>query len=73
MVHPWKELIVRLEQTASYRHAAEPFASPSPTSCAALASSLELARSARLQCLVGTTEASHYGCWRSCMPSQQLR
>src|SRR5437764_13305947 len=30
------------------RHAAEPFPSPSPTSCGAIASSLELARSARM-------------------------
>ena len=46
-------------------HAAEPFPSPSPTTCGALASPLELARSARVQCLVGTTPTAHHCCWRS--------
>ena len=55
------------------RHAAEPFPSPSPTTCGAVASSLELARSARMQCLVGTTPPAHHGCWRSHIPRQQLR
>lgn len=55
------------------RHAAEPFPSPSPTTCGAVASPLELARSARMQCLVGTTPPAHHCCWRSHIPRQQLR
>ena len=55
------------------RHAAEPFPSPSPTTCGAVASPLELARSARMQCLVGTTPPAHHCCWHSHIPRQQLR
>ena len=55
------------------RHAAEPFPSSSPTTCGAVASPLELAGPARIQCLVGTASPAHYGCWRSRMPRQQLR
>src|SRR5947209_1030726 len=55
------------------RHAAVPFPSPSPTTCGAIASPLELARSARMQCLVGTTPPAHHCCWRSHIPRQQLR
>jgi hypothetical protein len=58
---------------AACRYAAEPFPSPSPSTCGAVASPLELARSARMQCLVGTTPAAHHGCWRSHIPRQQLR
>ncbi len=53
-------------------HAAQPFLAPSPTPCAAVASSLEVAGPTRMQCLVGTTEASHHGGFRSRMPRQQL-
>src|SRR4249920_2279209 len=54
------------------RQAAEPFPSHSPTTCAAVASPLALARSARMQCLVGTTPPAHHDCWRSHIPRQQL-
>jgi hypothetical protein len=48
------------------------FSSPSPTACRALASSLELARPARTQCLVGTTATACYHRWRSRSSRHQL-
>src|SRR5205807_5833070 len=54
------------------RHAAEPFPSPSPTSCGAIASSLKLARSARMQCLVWTTTMAHHRSLRSHFSGNEL-
>ena len=53
-------------------HAEEPFPSPSPTTCHAFTSPLELARSARTQCLVGTTAMAHHCRWRSHFSGSQL-
>ena len=39
--------------------------SPSKTGQVRFASPLELARSAHMQCLVGTTTSAHHCCWRS--------
>src|SRR5947209_20544093 len=50
----------------------EPCSSSSPTPCGAFALPLELGRPACTQCLVGTTATAHHGCWRSCIPRQQL-
>jgi len=47
------------------RHAAERFPCSSPTTGCAFASPLELARSARMQCLVGTIAMAHHCRWRS--------
>ncbi len=44
---------------------AKHFSSPSPTSGRSASSPLELARSARMQCLVGTTAVAHHCRWRS--------
>ncbi len=46
--------------------------SSSPTACGAFALPLELVRPARTQCVVGTSPTAHHGCWRSCIPRQQL-
>ena len=54
------------------RHAAEPFPSPSPTTCGAVASPLELARSARTQRLVGTTAVPCHCRWRSRFSSYEV-
>ena len=43
----------------------ERFPSPSPTTCGAFPSSLELARPARTQRLVGTTTSTHHRGWGS--------
>jgi hypothetical protein len=48
------------------------FSSPSPTACRALASSLELARPARTQCLVGTTAPACHRSFRSRSSRRQL-
>ena len=50
----------------------ERFSSSSPPTCGAFALPLELGRPARTQCLVGTTPTAHHGCWRACIPRQQL-
>ena len=62
----------RRRDPSACRHAAEPFPSPSPTSCGAIASSLELARSARMQCLVWTTTMAHHRSLRSHFSGNEL-
>ena len=56
----------------TYGHVAGRFSSPSPTACRALASSLEVARPARTQCLVGTTAPACHRRWRSRSSRRQL-
>jgi hypothetical protein len=48
-------------------------ASSSPSACGAFSSPLEVAGSARPQCLGRTTTPAHHGRWRSCLSGDSLK
>ena len=62
----------RRRGACAYANFPERWPSPAPTACGALASARQRARSARTQCLLGTTPTAHHGGFRCRIPRQQL-